>query len=111
MPDYRGIFLRGLGSTDKYTLWNVTHSSAALGQLQGDGIREIWGSVSGTSNRGVFGSACSGAFLFQAAHMVLPVTGTGHREITLAFQASQTTPVVGEIRPVNRSVKYLIRTK
>lgn len=50
-------------------------------------------------------------FLFQAAHMVLPVTGTGRREINLAFQASQTTPVVGEIRPVNRAVRYLIRAR
>ena len=60
VPDYRGIFLRGLGSQTSTHYGNVTHSSAALGQLQGDGIREIWGSVSGTSNRGVFGSAYSG---------------------------------------------------
>ena len=46
VPDYRGIFLRGLGSQTSTHYGNVTHSSAALGQLQGDGIREIWGELS-----------------------------------------------------------------
>lgn len=111
VPDYRGIFLRGLGSQTSTHYGNVTHSSAALGQLQGDGIREIWGSVSGTSNRGVFGSACSGAFSVSGSAHGPSRDGDWSQGNTLAFQASQTTPVVGEIRPVNRSVKYLIRTK
>ena len=111
VPDYRGIFLRGLGSQTSTHYGNVTHSSAALGQLQGDGMREIWGSVSGTSNRGVFGSACSGAFSVSGSAHGPSRDGDWSQGNTLAFQASQTTPVVGEIRPVNRSVKYLIRTK
>ena len=49
VPDYRGIFLRGHGSQTSTRYGAVVHSSAGLGQLQGDGIREIWGSVSGTS--------------------------------------------------------------
>lgn len=49
VPDYRGIFLRGQGSHTSTHYGIVTHSSAALGQLQGGGIREILGSVSGTS--------------------------------------------------------------
>lgn len=42
VPDYRGIFLRGRGSQMSTHYGNVTHSSAGLGQLQGDGIRPIW---------------------------------------------------------------------
>lgn len=111
VPDYRGIFLRGLGSQTSTHYGSVTHSSAALGQLQGDGIREIWGSVSGTSNRGVFGSAYSGAFSVSGSAHGPSRDGDWSQGNTLTFQASQTTPVVGEIRPANRSVKYLIRAK
>ena len=39
----------------------------------------------------------------------------GEQEITIGggidFYASRVTPVVGEIRPVNRAVRYLIRAK
>ena len=111
VPDYRGIFLRGLGSQTSAHYGNVTHSSAALGQLQGDGIREIWGSVSGTSNRGVFGSAYSGAFSVSGSAHGPSRDGDWSQGNTLTFQASQTTPVVGEIRPVNRATRYLIRAK
>ena len=111
VPDYRGIFLRGLGSQTSTHYGNVTHSSAALGQLQGDGIREIWGSVSGTSNRGVFGSAYSGAFSVSGSAHGPSRDGDWSQGNTLTFQASHTTPVVGEIRPVNRAIRYLIRAK
>ena len=40
-PDYRGIFLRGHGSQTSTHYGTVTHTSAGLGQLQGDAIREI----------------------------------------------------------------------
>ena len=85
VPDYRGIFLRGHGSQTSTHYGAVVHSSAGLGQLQGGGIREISGLVSGTSNRGVFGRSYGGLFLFQAVHMVLPVTETGHKGIRLLF--------------------------
>ena len=45
VPDYRGLFLRGQGSQSSYHYGTVTHSSAGLGQLQGDAIREIWGDI------------------------------------------------------------------
>ena len=44
VPDYRGVFLRGLGG-----------NSATLGELQGDAIRNITGTISITSpNNGDF---------------------------------------------------------
>lgn len=63
VPDYRGIFLRGLGAQTSTHYGNVTHNSAALDQLQGDGIRTIWGTFvggdwSGHNNQG----GSSGAF-------------------------------------------------
>ena len=45
VPDYRGLFLRSYGSQNSYHYGTVTHSSAGLGQLQGDAIREIWGDI------------------------------------------------------------------
>ena len=47
VPDYRGLFLRGQGSQTSTHYGTVTHSSATLGQLQGDGIRPIWGTFVG----------------------------------------------------------------
>ncbi len=43
-PDLRGLFLRGHGSHTSTHYGTVTHKSAELGQVQGDAIREIWGS-------------------------------------------------------------------
>ena len=63
VPDYWDIFLRGHGSQTSTHYGSVTHRSAALGQLQGDGIRTIWGTFvggdwSGHNNQG----GSSGAF-------------------------------------------------
>ena len=46
VPDYRGVFLRGLGSqlfSDSFG--TITHSSAALNMIQGDSSRTISGSL------------------------------------------------------------------
>ena len=111
VPDYRGIFLRGHGSQTSTHYGAVVHSSAGLGQLQGDGIREISGLVSGTSNRGVFGSSYEGAFSVSGSAHGPARDGDWSQGNTLTFYASRVTPVVGEVRPVNRAVKYLIRAK
>ncbi len=97
VPDYRGIFLRGQGSQTSTHYGTVTHSSAALGQLQGDGIRTIWGTFvggdwSGAGNAGV-------------------QEGDDYNQIRYSFDVSRVTPVVGEVRPVNRAVRYLIRAR
>ena len=55
VPDYRGIFLRGQGSQTSTHYGTVTHSSAALGQLQGDGIRTIWGTFVAVIGLGTIG--------------------------------------------------------
>ena len=110
VPDYRGIFLRGLGSQTSTHYGNVTHSSAALGQLQGDGIRTIWGTFvggdwSGHDNQG----GSSGAF-WPAGNAGVQ-EGDDYNQIRYSFDVSRVTPVVGEVRPVNRAVRYLIRAR
>ena len=111
VPDYRGLFLRGHGSQASSHYGVVTHQSAALGQLQGDGIREISGSISGTNNRGVFGSSYSGGFSVSGSAHGPSRDGDWSQGNTLTFYASRVTPVVGEVRPVNRAVRYLIRAR
>ena len=110
VPDYRGIFLRGQGSQTSTHYGTVTHSSAALGQLQGDGIRAIWGTFvggdwSGHDNQG----GSSGAF-WPAGNAGVQ-EGDDYNQIRYSFDVSRVTPVVGEVRPVNRAVRYLIRAR
>lgn len=110
VPDYRGIFLRGHGSQTSTHYGAVVHSSAGLGQLQGDGIRTIWGTFvggdwSGHDNQG----GSSGAF-WPAGNAGVQ-EGDDYNQIRYSFDVSRVTPVVGEVRPVNRAVRYLIRAR
>jgi hypothetical protein len=106
VPDYRGIFLRGQGSQTSTHYGIVTHSSAALGQLQGDAIREIWGEIlTGAVEEG---SKFSGAF--RSAEIGKGGDGGGG-DYGIYFRASWVTPVAQEVRPVNRAVRYLIRAR
>ena len=110
VPDYRGIFLRGQGSQTSTHYGTVAHSSAALGQLQGDGIRTIWGTFvggdwSGHNNQG----GSSGAFWPSGNAGVQE--GNRYDQIRYSFDVSRVTPGVGEVRPVNRAVRYLIRSR
>lgn len=107
VPDYRGIFLRGHGSQTSTHYGTVTHSSAGLGQLQGDAIREIWGDIpTGAVEEDV---PYSGAF--GRAQLGMGADGREGEDYGIYFRASWVTPVAQEIRPVNRSVRYLIRTR
>ena len=112
VPDYRGIFLRGQGSQTSTHYGTVAHSSAALGQLQGDGIREIWGELSylPRSRDGEVGQSGSLAFWNEGRNQWMNDAGKAPSG-AMSFYASRSTPVVGEVRPVNRSVRYLIRAR
>lgn len=85
VPDYRGIFLRGQGSQTSTHYGAVTHSSAGLGVLQGDGIREISGSISGIQNRGALEVTMREPSAFPGAPMVPLVIETGHKGIPSLF--------------------------
>ena len=97
VPDYRGVFLRGLGG-----------NSASLGELQGDAIRNI------TGNTGTFTSqnwpSSSGAFYTTKTSTGDEggVPNEGHR---IYFDASRVVPVANENRPINKAVRYFIKAK
>ena len=111
VPNYQGVFLRGYGGQTSYHYGAVGHWSAGLGELQGDGIREISASFSTGGQHGIGGA--SGSFGVTGGQGYdWKYGGTGnHYWGGIDFYASRVTPVVGEVRPVNRAVRYLIRAR
>ena len=116
MPDYRGIFLRGHGSQTSTHYGTVNHTSASLGELQGDAIREIWGvnewAMSSWSHFPA--TTQNGAYYFVRRNRLNTEIrdGGGHDfDFSAYFNASRVTPTSSEIRPVNRAVIFLIRAK
>ena len=112
IPNYQGVFLRGYGGQTSYHYGAVGHWSAALGELQGDGIREIWGELSylPRSRDGEVGQSGSLAFWNEGRNQWMNDAGKAPSG-AMNFYASRSTPVVGEVRPVNRAVRYLIRAR
>ena len=114
VPDYRGIFLRGHGSQVSTHYGTVTHASASLGELQGDAVRNITGHIIDAVAGGVSGhwGSTDGAF-YGGSTTVDGADPSRHGPDywNIYFDASRVTPVADEIRPINRSVKFLIRAK
>lgn len=90
MPDLRGLFLRGHGG-----------NSAALGIQQGDAIRNITGSFTGTY------TGISGVFY--------RITGgdikAGSEGELIGLDVSRQVPTANENCPANQAVRYLIRAR
>ena len=97
-PDYRGVFLRGLGG-----------NSASLGELQRDAIRNIYGSLPVNDN-GSFPSP-TGAFYYSYSFEYGPEDRHGSYNGVYSFDASRVVPVANENRPVNKAVRYFIKAK
>ena len=95
-PDYRGVFLRGLGG-----------NSAALGMLQSDAIRNITGTVHGAVEESQ--SYATGAFSLITS----TTDGADHGKQSwgFSFDASRVVPVANENRPINKAVRYFIKAK
>jgi len=118
VPDLRGMFLRGHGSRS-HLQWNggiigstwTAHQSGALGQVQGDAIRNISSFAGGTLYRNSFGIFYpTGAFSFEGESASVQGTSAsvdrfGHT----TFNAANVVPTAMENRPVNQAVRYLIR--
>ena len=111
VPNYQGVFLRGYGGQNSYHYGAVGHWSVGLGELQGDGIREISASFSTGGQHGIGGA--SGSFGVTGGQGYdWKYGGTGNTYWGgIDFYASRVTPVAGEVRPVNRAVRYLIRAR
>ena len=90
VPDLRGLFLRGHGG-----------NSAVLGVRQGDAIRNITGSFTGTY------TGISGVFY--------RITGgdikAGSEGELIGLDVSRQVPTANENRPANQAVRYLIRAR
>ena len=101
-PDYRGVFLRGLGG-----------NSTSLGELQGDAIRNITGSfmVAGNGNDHGLGQPQSGAFYQSWRTSGSEWRNNGTPYYMTYFDASRVVPVAVENRPVNKAVRYFIKAK
>jgi hypothetical protein len=110
------MFLRGHGSRS-HLQWNggiigstwTTHQSGALGQVQGDAIRNLYGTLD---------SFCSGAVMQNSGVFASSYTFNRSRDQTgwnwspntmQIFDASLLAPTAPENRPVNMAVRYLIR--
>jgi hypothetical protein len=124
VPDLRGLFLRGYGSRthtqnngSKVGVRATTHSSGALGAIQGDAIRNIIGYF-GTeigiwdleqAIPGVHGPSALQPYLHEGSDggsMSWTVGGAS----SVFFDASYVVPSSNEDRPVNIAVRYLIRS-
>jgi hypothetical protein len=113
VPDYRGLFLRGHGSQNHAQengstvgVTSTTHSSGALGTVQGDANRNISGKIGTPPLYRIGGS--TGAFYNSDYYGTVGSTG-GLDITTVYFDASRVVPVADENRPVNMAVTYLIR--
>ena len=113
VPDMRGLFLRGYGSQahvqNNGTIVGITstmHSSGALGQVQGDGTRNVTGTIGPSIDAGssgiVYRNGQSGYMLPSAAHYA---TAFHHIDI------SRVVPTANENRPVNTAVPGLVRAR
>ena len=113
VPDYRGVFLRGVGSVTSTHYGTVQHQSNGLGELQGDAIRNIYGRfvVDDIIGYGGYGNEFppNGAFkVVGSANYDARShdTWAGH---LLSFNASYVVPTANEDRPINRAVRYFIK--
>ena len=114
VPDYRGLFLRGYGQQSHSQnngstvgVTSTTHKSGALGEVQGDAIRNIYGKFSTeTPSREM-------SDLFTQYDG--PGDGNGDdgwsADPRIIFDASRVVPTATENRPVNTAVRYFIRAR
>ena len=103
-PDYRGIFLRGLGG-----------NSAALGVLQGDAIRNITGTMGGSAadKAGIWDYGTGVFYQFNQNRSSVEYSGKWYSYVSqgMGFDASRVVPVANENRPINKAVRYFIKAK
>ena len=108
-PDFRGLFLRGLGSHD------VARASAALGQVQEDQMRPITGTVAHFRINSITSAfVSSGAFEFSQT----APNNTGLTQSTGSWATQQprlNSALLGhnyagtETRPANTAVRWMVK--
>lgn len=113
VPDYRGVFLRGLGSVTSTHYGTVQHQSNGLGELQGDAIRNIYGRfvVDDIVGNGGYNWQYSPNGAFQVVGSV-NYDARSHESWNgrlVSFNTSYVVPTANEDRPINRAVRYFIK--
>lgn len=108
VPDYRGVFLRGLG----FRVNNgINHQSAALGVFQNMAFPETMSGKFCAVNTG--GPAPTGPFKqigSYADYGLQDNTGFGSGfNKQIEFNLSNSVPTANELRPVNIAVRYFIK--
>ena len=125
VPDYRGVFLRGLGAVASSHFNLVTHQSDALGVLQGDAIRNITGRMGSDTEDRSYAYSEPITSADEKANFTGPFslgpssrwanTYTQNSSLPnvapdyIDFDASRVVPTAIENRPINRAVRYFIR--
>ncbi|PWE20209.1 hypothetical protein DF188_08525 [Aliarcobacter skirrowii] len=110
VPDLRGKFVRGNGSTtfNSGGYGNVTHSSAGLGVVQGDAIRNLYGHVSGMGTT-AFDFSNGVLDISFSKNGVIGTGASGGYYDDIIFNASRVVPTANENRPINMSMNYIIK--
>lgn len=110
IPDYRGLFLRCQGAQ---TVDGTVHTSPAVGTKQGDAIRNIEGSfiVDDYVGDGGYNGEYppNGAFKDVGTANYDAKSGLDPDGRLLSFNASYVVPTANENRPVNATVRFLIK--
>lgn len=116
--EYRGVFLRGYGSithtqNNGATIGNsaTTHSSGAIGAVQGDALRNLKGHFRVVKmDNNTNSQSYSGVFTTEA----ISTGGWGTSSNwanwgteNMVFNAKLVIPTDNEIRPVNKAVKFI----
>ena len=99
VPDLRGLFLRGYGG-----------KSAALGIQQGDAMRDFYADFNSFSHA----SHHYAGAVTRSLHYGSAIEGGGNRSYVYAgwtLKPALQVPTAEENRPVNTSVRYLIRAR
>ena len=113
VPDYRGVFLRGFGSVTSTHYGTVQHQSAALGTLQGDAIRNIYGRFLFDDIVGIGGYnsqySPNGAFKVVGSAYYDARSHESWNGCLVSFNTSYVVPTANEDRPINRAVRYFIK--
>ena len=111
VPDYRGVFLRGLGSVTSTHYGTVQHQSSGLGELQGDAIRNIYGDFSTLDAGGI--EYPTGVFQHANDKSVSNCGrvswSSTYNDYLVSFNAYYVVPTANEDRPINRAVRYFIK--
>lgn len=109
VPDYRGVFLRGLGSVTSTHYGTVQHQSNGLGELQGDAIRNIYGDFSTLDAGGIEYPTGSFQYARDKSRANCNYVVSTWNDYLVSFSASYVVPTSNEDRPINRAVRYFIK--